>query len=1410
MEYHRASAAPAFTKKLTNGHSFNGKSMYDGVFAGQTKPGSRVEDYAEIFGGGSGSSIPFLDVPELNQRKFSVDVSSSKLDYSNIFGGFGDFDFAVSHEEFVAKPTRDKKRPAKTPSFSEGSFSYPSSKPVGDQVLSNDHASHGSSNGVKQFKMSYNKSTPGGKNGTNGTIHVAVPGVTCIVDEKTTPPREKPVSSVVNEPYKTNKFGEGKRDNIHCEKLASDVQPCGAGKKTSKGVDQLHGTTKCNGSDCKQTSKGVDQLHGETKSNGSDCKQASEGVDQLHGETKRNGSDCNDVLFGSYDFGHRSSPSKVTRASSMSYNKVVNNRSSLKFGVPRSQSLNIDAGNSSPPYLDDEVDANSVAASSAAAVKKAIEEAQARLKIAKEIMERRKGHTGRVKSSFNGSSTGKERKREKGTIKQNDFKEHKAQETCEEIVASQQASGGVKMQNVMKVDQVAAESEDGERGFVARESAGEACAKIFISAQVDCRQEVGKKEAAKEGERENDVIQDMNEHEGEEKKIIEKPEVVKETTEQERKLDTSKEFCDKDECLHRSVHDVELREPKEDETKLRFGEQWEKTEEKVWNELEACERKLKDPEKPIEDERKVEMGELKDIDNLERLTVAHRGVDVEEKHNSMIEPEEIGYAVKNVSKKESDEMLIEEVSMQKALTKKSEEAFEISKLTGERKVSCEPEENNEDNEEEGSCASEDNEQISDKMEKQEIHDNLRDNSSDHEEEKRKLSENGVSLGDEEYMEAEENGDFLEDTYKMEAVGERQEGAFEGRGTEEMQTQIDQEADEMTEVREDAVDCYWEELEVANNAYNDNDNEFDNVGETLEPSPNVDSCETSPEFLLNEENGGIAESSESEATRRDSESDEVASDLEENLAFDKSDLAESNLKLEEIKQQAETTTDAFNFDRSNLDVDTSDILFEKDQYDQYSETSEKSSTMEKHVEELACESVDVGEGKVCLGLEENKYNFEHTDEVRLVDSQLHCNFCEKHEATEIAHEIAEANSTEYKEENCPEILVKEERETKDASPEEVTLKQVRLVDAQLHCELEEKHESTEIAHEIEAGQSSECEQENFPETLMKEEREIKNASQEEDELVKEEQRRVDEAKERVREREREKEKERIAVERAIREARERAFAEARERAAAGRTNMEAHRKVKAETQGEAAKPSAEANDKAFKEAKLKAERAAVERATAEARQRALEKALSEKASLGARNQAEKFSDSKQSFQSYDSRYKGSCPPASSTYPGSSNQSASKYSEGLDVAAGESAQRCKARLERHQRTSERAAKALAEKNERDLLAQKEQAERNRLAETLDAEVKRWSSGKQGNLRALLSTLQYILGPDSGWQSIPLTDIIATAAVKKAYRKATLCVHPDKLQQRGATIQQKYICEKVFDLLKEAWNRFSAEER
>ncbi|PWA45405.1 dnaJ domain-containing protein [Artemisia annua] len=140
-------------------------------------------------------------------------------------------------------------------------------------------------------------------------------------------------------------------------------------------------------------------------------------------------------------------------------------------------------------------------------------------------------------------------------------------------------------------------------------------------------------------------------------------------------------------------------------------------------------------------------------------------------------------------------------------------------------------------------------------------------------------------------------------------------------------------------------------------------------------------------------------------------------------------------------------------------------------------------------------------------------------------------------------------------------------------------------------------------------------------------------------------------------------------------------------------------------------------------------------------------------------------------------------------------------------GESAERRQARYNQHLATRERMVKALNEMNERDYQAQREQDEKHRVAATLEGDIKRWAVGKEGNLRALISSLQHVLWAGSGWQAISLTDLITSTAVKKAYFKATLFVHPDKVQQKGA--EQKYIAEKVFELLKEAWNKFNAEE-
>lgn len=94
-----------------------------------------------------------------------------------------------------------------------------------------------------------------------------------------------------------------------------------------------------------------------------------------------------------------------------------------------------------------------------------------------------------------------------------------------------------------------------------------------------------------------------------------------------------------------------------------------------------------------------------------------------------------------------------------------------------------------------------------------------------------------------------------------------------------------------------------------------------------------------------------------------------------------------------------------------------------------------------------------------------------------------------------------------------------------------------------------------------------------------------------------------------------------------------------------------------------------------------------------------------------------------------------------------------------------------------------------------------------QAIDAKIRKWSTGREGNIRSLLSTLQYVLWPESGWKPVPLVDIIEANGVKKSYQKALLCLHPDKLQQKGAASHQKYIAEKLFDILQEAWTHFNS---
>ncbi|ESW31865.1 hypothetical protein PHAVU_002G274800 [Phaseolus vulgaris] len=402
----------------------------------------------------------------------------------------------------------------------------------------------------------------------------------------------------------------------------------------------------------------------------------------------------------------------------------------------------------------------------------------------------------------------------------------------------------------------------------------------------------------------------------------------------------------------------------------------------------------------------------------------------------------------------------------------------------------------------------------------------------------------------------------------------------------------------------------------------------------------------------------------------------------------------------------------------------------------------------------------------------------------------------------------------------------------------------------------------------AARSKEAVQMERDERTVLEEREkqerLDRERQQKERDEKEQRRVMKEREEKEREQQRlEREKARQAVERATREARERAAADARqraeraavdkanaeargraERAAVQRAQAEARERAAAWAKEKAEKAAAEAKEReaqeratsarAEAEARVKTERASVERAAAEARERAAaaarmsqqknENDLESFFGMGRASSAPRPPRANSSDSVFESQFQSDATRKSTSTSTSMKKASSSTNIVDDLSSifgaapssgefqdveGESEDRRRARLERHQRTQERAAKALAEKNQRDMQTQREQAERNRLGETLDFEIKRWAAGKEANLRALLSTLQYVLWPECGWQPVSLTDLITAAAVKKAYRKATLCIHPDKVQQKGANLQQKYVAEKVFDLLKEAWNKFNSEE-
>ncbi|XP_052309214.1 auxilin-like protein 1 isoform X2 [Populus trichocarpa] len=1439
---------------LSNGRGHGGKHVYDGVFGGggggAVKPGSRVEDYREIFGGfgATGSSIPILDVPELNENGNVSSVGAQRIDYAKIFGGFGDADFGLPLEEFLAKPKKVKssingtRSPAEAGSRNAGSKHSNVSK---DQKGSSPEPSFQRFGGVKQFNVSYNKSNPGNKNGTNGMTHVAqlhaVPGYTFLVDEVTPSKMAeggKPARSALDDACLNVNGSKSVKEDAARRKAVSGPQPS---------IDT----------------------------------HTFRSLAEFQKKSSRPRSMSNDMPFDAFEIGLGRHPPSSSPSNSSYNNGGENTSMNSKFGVSRNDASRDALGDYSPAFSDEEIDANSDAAASVAALRKAIEEAQMKIKIAKELMERKKeGLQNRAKTSFNNGwkaqkSGVKTAERSKRSNELGDQEMHEKEDTPKQVIT------GLPEHNVTKASQLPQSFEDEKKSSFANNVVRKTHSMESKSTRTDSRLEEAEDwesteeffEAA-DYEEHREMPSEYEEAGNAEKMVSydhENKWREKMTAEEKIKTPECGEEAFKEHKVERELSSEEFFEAADYEEHREMPSEYEEAgnaekmvsydHENKWREKMTAEEKIKTPEcgeetfKEYKVERELNSvvgafqwnlyanfvkpaGELHNQEeNEEKMRISNNHEEAEQTSIVSDDWEDCETKLEKLhhpyKKAEFPIREFEENGEMKEL-KDAQDSVETEKKQREALDHKEMENRSDevpitDDEYDGS--------LDDIYEKeanvegqQEDWDRVECgmkqggwNLKENEEKQNDLhrgeisGEDGGIEGSAKLEELKEDEEILKRSDQMNEIEKRGEKMCEGIETERIRSESHQGGEDRKamEVTEQSLRYEGGNLETAKD-----EQEKKNLGESDNAwgrTTNFAAGDLKTQVLTAEENGRLMEVTEFspllQGTEQESKAVKDANSPEEQDC-EIACLAQGFIGLDRIKKQTADVTEDLLIGENGVYFGENDVNFENKQNHHVTEYKSMPN-QEKCVEDVTIELDDNGDVDICepevhaINEESEKSSISsHNERWSSDETESLCDpeCCIEEAACEFGENNNDINESE--------VTANHENSFESSHDDRWVDNGINTKASQQPCIFKGQGEITEKSVEEELSQSTSKKEENCCKNLAMEEKECEDDLRKEVEVEKKHLKK----KEKMKEGEVEREKERIAVERAIREARERAFAEARERAAIERAAAEAHQRSKAEVRERLEKAPSEANnksaaEKASSEAKLKAERAAVERATAEARQRALEKALSEKAAFEARNQAEKSTAERLSsiskangMNSRDKQYNDPGPSSSSRYPGSSN-----HGESANGGNGESAaQRSKATLERHQRTAERAAKALAEKNMRDLLAQKEQAERNRLAETLDADVKRWSSGKERNLRALLSTLQYILCPDSGWQSIPLTELVSSTAVKKAYRKATLFVHPDKLQQRGASIQQKYICEKVFDLLKDAWNKLSAEER
>ncbi|KAK7307522.1 hypothetical protein VNO77_40661 [Canavalia gladiata] len=1365
-----------------NNGTLSGKSLYDDVYGGPPKFGvsnlsPRFEDYSEIFGSfhtARASSIPVLDLPAVHETEAFFDPRSDTFNYTDVFCAL---DFAVSYENLFHQHCglegvsyEEAWTPAET-----GSFSGESDHSANNQSMLNGDVFH-SIDGNTEFNISYHKASgTSNEHRSKGKTHMtqlhAVPDFSRVYDETTKLHQTDPSFQVANDIEHDMEFSAGKVKGNHLRKTMPRLHNVTSGEQTFD--SDIHLQNGCS----------------------------------------RNDSHSSEMFVTVSDISLRSMPSQVPPPSRpppvLDAKKGDIHRFHSNGRLVASEETPSGAG--SPPFFDVEDDMNLSDTASADAMKEAMLRAEAKLRSAKQLKERKKGvYERHAKSSDEKINEAKMCEDSTGLNSLNDEtmqescgrqKLRKASPETLDILEGKRVLNMIKEKN--KTESRSSPESDRSTGvgtqkeeseffeLVGMEESG-----MVIEPTKQSNILVQGTGTEKHGQKEREASNVQEKH-----KKVKAAEENYWGQEYEKNSKAAKEACEHNENIIKS---------KASNEKWRQTEYMEKEKMVEVFELEENEKSIRMVHKHGNSEKKVtevdQSGILEDV--CEMGHKEHKEVEIQK-------PKEVDRqapnGVQSVKRHRQYEKTKENGKMQTEAfapgqtgdEKKLNDSVELGDIDERSNVAFELDNNTQ---EKGTCRRENemklklanqiqiNKELKEAHEKVEIEKTSWGSSED------EVSNEGLipALGRDENEKQHKEGFELEvnEITLKEAFMQRENEAYE--------------QDQSRKKFEYICDGYGE----GNRHQEAGDNK--GVQKVLNQTPEKEQFDG----MLNEANGKKVTKSTSNRTfsmegnvtvsnknshlKQSKHTGKYVGEMERNEGLDKTlDGMGRNEKGENIK--IAKSTDATWEIESDEDLAAKSASIYEEIVGKVKVSKESVADHEIGKMRTECK---VGEKKLKkLGVENQLAN-------------------EKIRVPEMTTRDVECSGTQSEK-------VDDDTMTKDDYR--------RSMEAVEPASLQESVNVQKTPQRFCVGQSTESKEKiinETPATVVKDDEKMRR----ERESGKVHLGKIEEERDREREREkdrmavdkamleadreREREKDRIAVDGATFEARDRAYDEAcerAERAAFERATVEARHKALAEARERLEKACAEARDKSYihkatTEARLKAERAAVERATAEAQERAMEKLKNERTAYESRERLERsvsdnfgvcFRDGgRQDSSSSDSQFQNFSSSTGSRHPYSLYGAAS-FSERSE-REGESAQRCRARLERHRRTAERAAKALAEKNMRDLLVQKEQAERNRLAETLDAEVRRWSSGKEGNLRALLSTLQYILGPDSGWQPIPLTEVITSAAVKKAYRKATLCVHPDKLQQRGASIQHKYICEKVFDLLKEAWNKFNSEER